>query len=196
MSNPSVIVTGLGRCGLSLVMQMLDAGGFPVVGEYPAYEVCQVGYPIGAHLRPGKALKVVDPQNNYFPPSKKNDMIGVLLERDYIEQARSQIKLLLATGVQVRSDVESLTKLAKSNRKDTEANRCRMGQWTRKRLLVLQFEDIIGRPQEAADHLNAFLADGKLDASKMAAQVRQRTARCLDVLLELDLIRDAGLRPR
>ena len=43
MKRPTVFVCGHGRCGSSMVMQMLDAGGFPCFGEYPAYEPEEVG---------------------------------------------------------------------------------------------------------------------------------------------------------
>lgn len=37
MSDP-VIVSGLGRCGTSMVMEMLEAGEYPVAGHPPYYE--------------------------------------------------------------------------------------------------------------------------------------------------------------
>lgn len=44
LSNHTIIVTGFG--GSSLVMQMLEAGGVPVTGEYPAFE-----HELGSPLR-------------------------------------------------------------------------------------------------------------------------------------------------
>lgn len=36
--KPTIFVSGLGRCGSSMTMQMLDAAGIPCIGDYPAYE--------------------------------------------------------------------------------------------------------------------------------------------------------------
>ena len=41
---PALLVAGLGRCGTSLMMQMLAAAGLPCVGEFPAYEVPELNH--------------------------------------------------------------------------------------------------------------------------------------------------------
>lgn len=40
-----ILVCGFGRCGSSLVMQMLDVGGLPVVGSFPDYERAEASLP-------------------------------------------------------------------------------------------------------------------------------------------------------
>jgi hypothetical protein len=43
MSAPVIVVAGLGRCGTSLVMQMLAAAGLPCVGSFPDFEDDRTG---------------------------------------------------------------------------------------------------------------------------------------------------------
>src|SRR5690348_16747758 len=91
--NETLLICGLGRCGTSLVMQMLDMGGFPVVGKYPAYEPQQASslvitqnY-IDEHR--GKAIKLLDPMRASFVPQ---NVRVIYLMRNLKEQARSQLK--------------------------------------------------------------------------------------------------------
>jgi hypothetical protein len=102
------LVCGFGRCGSSLTMQMLAAGGMPVLGEHPAYEVsgALATAPSGNRLQAaflerceGQALKLLDPHRFLLP---RRDYRVLWLSRDYHEQARSQAKFAhLMFGVPV-----------------------------------------------------------------------------------------------
>lgn len=64
--TPHLIVTGLGRCGTTMTMAMLDAGGFAVAGPRPSYEDAArfgIGRIDHAWLdrQAGRAVTVVDP---------------------------------------------------------------------------------------------------------------------------------------
>ncbi len=90
---PAVVVAGLGRCGTTLVMTMLDAGGVPCAGEPPGYEDRHAGSgPISPDWladQPGTAVKVIDPHRHTVPDE---EIIVVWLDRDPMQQARSQAK--------------------------------------------------------------------------------------------------------
>ena len=89
------IVSGFGRCGSSLVMQMLEAGGMPCSGEYPAFED-EAGNLLLADMLSldymqtleGKAVKLLDPHRGKIPKGPEYHVLGC--SRDYGEQARSQ----------------------------------------------------------------------------------------------------------
>ena len=92
-----VLVVGLGRCGSSLTMQMLAAGGMPVHGKAPTYEVeeAMVGRMDRAWLAAQRgAIKVLEPKRM---PSLVLDHPGnaiIWLDRDPDQQAKSQAKFL------------------------------------------------------------------------------------------------------
>jgi hypothetical protein len=184
--RPVVMVSGLGRCGSSLAMQMLAAGGLPCVGRFPAYEDGRVLAPrldadwlrtLGGH-----AVKVIDPHLHAWP--REVPRVVVWCDRDPVEQARSQAKFLsiLAGATVDRSTVRAL---ASSCRRDRASN---LRSFQRAPLLVLRFEDVIARPRREAVRLNQFLGGG-LDPDAMTAAVRPRGAACAPGLaLEAELI--------
>jgi hypothetical protein len=195
------LVTGIGRCGLSLMVQMLDAGGFPVHGSFPDYEVFDVGTPVPDILpQVGEsAVKLVDPAQYPFPGPRRFECRAILLERDPLEQARSQMKFLKAITtdpIRIRDFAESnptaLQNLATANRVDTRKNRGRLANWTRARTLRLNFAELIAFPVEVASAVAHFL-EAPLDVERMALQVRKRDAACYEGMLELELIREGKL---
>lgn len=73
MSTPRItIVCGFGRCGMSLVMQTLDAGGMPVHDSWPAYEdaTAHGGNRALMDTLPAKAVKRLDRQLPSLPSFK------------------------------------------------------------------------------------------------------------------------------
>ena len=94
MTKPAIIVAGLGRCGTSLMMQMLDAAGVPCLGAYPAYEpstVCFENYPVEI-LTTGRAMKVLDPHRINLPVL--TDHVVLWMDRAAKHQASSMAKLI------------------------------------------------------------------------------------------------------
>ena len=85
-----LIVPGIARSGLTVTMQMLNAGGYPCVGEYPAFEKYNIG-DIPWEECVGKAVKVVD-THIQFPPEGRYKVI--FLTRDIKQQVKSQCKFL------------------------------------------------------------------------------------------------------
>src|SRR5271163_1780808 len=90
---PPVVVTGFGRCGSSLVMQMLHAAGFPVTGEYPSFE-CEE-YHFGGVAPPAGASKILN-LDCEAPPGGPYRWIW--LDRNPAQQVKSQAKLLRELG--------------------------------------------------------------------------------------------------
>lgn len=98
--KPILFVAGFGRCGTTMMMTMLDRGGFPVVGPRPAYEVGEMSpmaKPDPQWLRAcaGKAVKWIDPIKARI---SRNDLptapVIIHMDRDKRNMAASQVKFL------------------------------------------------------------------------------------------------------
>ena len=93
-----IMVAGLGRCGSSLVMQMLSAAGVPCIGTFPGFEVLdhhrhRADDPHAwAAIAARKAVKVLDPQ--LAPPPPGYAYRTIILQRDHAQQADSMLKLI------------------------------------------------------------------------------------------------------
>lgn len=190
MTAPVLFVTGLGRCGASLVMQMLRAGGVPCAGTAPAFEDIPVA-PRGVDhdwlLRQGgSAVKWIDPTVTHV---HHRAGAAIFIARDPRNQALSQLKLL---GVRhTRDDRRRMKALV--NRDTVRA--CVIVQ--RKfpaATLSLFFEAILRDPARAARVLAAHCRHHGLpfeDTRAAAAVVRRRSPVCAaDMALEMQLIEE------
>lgn len=182
-SKPLLIVAGLGRCGLTMTMNMIHAAGIPCAGSTPAFEDTGL-YGVGRINRPGlratadrgQVVKWVDPIN--CPPAGMATR-SIFLRRDPLEQARSQVKFVaLLSSSAVPSDRRTIRAMAAANRRDREA--------TRKLLtaggpvLEMTFEEILAEPaRSAAIMLAWFRAPGGVDQiNRAAAVVLPRDPKC------------------
>jgi hypothetical protein len=193
VDRPIMLVCGLGRCGTSLIMQMLAAGGAKVAGSYPDFE-CQETYPSMSWSwltqQGGKAVKVLDPhvsmQRPSAPVSIPGGFFSIWLRRDPRQQAKSQIKLLRAMGHNV-PDTRNTRRLMVAKLKADEPRALNAIPVP---LLTLDFEDVIRQPHMIAETMAVRLRpwwDG-LDAGLMAAQARPRSPDCLHGMLETHLM--------
>lgn len=177
----SLVVSGLARCGTSLMMQMLAAGGVPCSGRYPAYE----------HKRviDGYATKILDPQDARSAPLPPDAKV-IWLDRDTRQQALSHAKFLrLVVGVPLNR--EGRRQFETSLQRDRLRAMVAIGG--RRPLLVLQFEDVLADPARAARCLGAFVG-GAFDAQAAARQVLPRRPECAsDMGIELRLMRAGRL---
>ncbi len=187
MSRPVVIVSGFGRCGSSVVMQMLEAGGFPCVGDFPSFEDMHVAVmgPIDRAWflsHSGRAMKVLDPHQNLIP--RDVPVRAIWLDRDVIQQARSHAKFLrLVAGMPIPDDYPR--NVAESLRKDRPGIYAYLGNGP---VLTLTFERVLAAPAAMAAEINRFVC-GHLDESAMAKAVRWRPALCAPGMdMELSLI--------
>ena len=171
--NPTIVVSGLGRCGSSLVMQMLHAGGVPCVGSAPDFEDERAGVPISFATMEGwagMAVKVLDPHRMGLP----GDVRVIWLDRDTREQARSQIKFLgvmlgLAGG---RAQTRSFERLLVQERPQA------MRVIGNRPLCVMTFEQLLANPSGSAAQLAAFVGHAGFNTDAAAKCVLPRSAKC------------------
>lgn len=172
MTSAAIGVVGFGRCGTSLVMRMLEAGGVqPCPGSSErAYELAGgladfPAYPTDS--LEGRAVKLLD-YPCYFDGLPDVEWRFVWIDRDHQQQALSQIKFLRGVaGVDVA--FSRWPELAATYGRD----RASTLDWYRDRstqLTTLRFERILSNPDLAASRL-ADLVDGPFDVAAATAVV-------------------------
>jgi hypothetical protein len=188
--KPITIVSGFGRCGTSMVMQMLEAGGMPVTGEWPAFEVDEAMHPEALSMEwlqsmSGRAVKILDLQRGKLPAGLAYNIIW--LDRDPEEQAKSQAKML-RTFMGIIISREARRNMQKSFGPDRIKAMKMINAAQPLALFELRFEEILANPQRFAESLAVL--DERLDAEMMALAVVKRLPKCSeDMSLELMLIR-------
>jgi len=188
-----LLVSGMGRCGTSLVMGMLDAGGYPV--ECPpqcrgnSYEDTRVHGLIGEpHLdcvrwlegATGRAVKLLDPHKFRLPESLRLSSRAIWLTRDLAEQAKSQWKFMRAMFPEYtggRDKREAAQAIERSLRREQPEALAALPDDR----LHLRFEDVLAHPTAAAVLLADFLGM-KLDLDAMVARVQPRSPHCAPTL--------------
>ena len=191
MKRPTVFVCGHGRCGSSMVMQMLDAGGFPCFGDYPAYEPEEVGIMRKpGELLPvidGMAAKILDPQLTHWGTLPGVRVIW--LDRDRNEQGRSQVKFMeIISGMKIAGNAWKT--LAASYSQDTRKALLALTA-SGATVLRLNFEDILTAPYASAVAISQHVKmDGpNLDIKAMVNVVIPRSPKCQRTLdIEMKLI--------
>lgn len=192
---PALLVAGLGRCGTSLVMQMLAGAGLPCVGEFPAYEVPELNHqepPLAwLEAQRGKAMKVLNPHLTRIPPEFEAPVIW--LDRNVREQAKSQAKF----ATMMMGDLASVSRshLARWQTGLKAERREALAALGRRPRLIMRFEDLIHRTNFSVLQVSAFLARWWcLSPECMAQAVRPRPsgAACASALaMELALVAEA-----
>jgi hypothetical protein len=176
----TIIVAGCTRSGLTATMQMLHAGGYNCLGEYPAFEGFEIGsVPFKECV--GFAIKLVDTHLQFPIPGEYH---VIRLKRDLDEQAKSIVKFLkLVCGMPVNN--KAIPKLKKS----LEADYKKIDAWAshQKSCITINFEDMITSPAMIAHVIHDFV-DEKLDMYKMASVIIDRPTKCLDTMLEMTMI--------
>jgi hypothetical protein len=174
------VVSGLPRSGTSLMMQMLGAGGMPVLsdGMRAADEDNPRGYlELEAVKRTrkdatwlseahGKAVKVIHLLLRNLPPDRAYRV--VFMRRPVAEVVASQRAMLERSGRQgARLPDDKLAALLEAQARDTQAW---MARQPHLRVLTVDYRDCIEQPGEVAARVNAFLGGG-LDEAAMAGVV-------------------------
>src|SRR5690348_17944000 len=103
--NRVLIVAGLGRCGSSLMMQMLQRGGMKCAGEFPAFEMpetnhCSISREWLSQFS-GGAVKILDP---HLCTIENTPAVVLWLSRDHWHQAKSQIKFFMMRSEEQTSE--------------------------------------------------------------------------------------------
>lgn len=184
-----LMVQGFGRCGSSLTMQMLHAGGMPCAGTFPDFEPSGTGFgDRNAYLRSianhNIAVKVLEPS---LVPVDVAEARIIWLDRDPIEQAKSALKFLGQPGT--REQVRALSSSYKRDRKPArEAGGC-----NKHPTLTLRFEDLIESTDQSVMAICSWALPvwPRFDMGAMMDCVRSRGtygSRCLPFLLEAELV--------
>lgn len=183
MVDPILFVAGLGRCGTTMVMTMLDAGGFPVSGPRPSYEpsgVWNAGRPDMPWMaaQAGRAVKWIDPTHHFTLPGRlEAKPVIILMERRPREQARSQVKLIGSMAMKLGRPAEKA--IERSIRRDTPIMRAQLrGSAT---VHIIEFEDVLDDPSAAARELGRLVRihfDRGFDAETAARVVIPRHPSC------------------
>lgn len=182
----TILVAGLGRCGSSLLMQMLAASGLRCAGDAPSYE-----FPIDW-------IEDDDGERDYIIPAEftaKHDAVKVLwparftvetvpgaivvwLDRNWREQARSLRKLAATVSRDVPP--ESSEVMAAMQKNLAEMRRASIRVLRGYPRLETSFENLIMRPVEAARDIAEFAAEYgiTIDPAAMASVVESRSPRC------------------
>lgn len=184
---PAIVVTGLGRCGSSMMMQMLAAGGVFCLGRAPAYEDPQYTQKVTPDLLEaahGMAVKILDPHRVGLPAAKWEARV-ILMERRIGEQAKSAAKMMeQLEGLPIKKfHIHRLEKAMRAEYRDVRAAIAGLPQ------LHLQFEEVLADPAEAVRKVAEFLAPlWTLDQAAMAGVVLKREPACMpDLSIELQL---------
>jgi len=202
---PALLVAGLGRCGTSLLMQMLDAAGVPCVGEFPDYEVPELNHaepPLAwLEVQRGKAMKVLNPHLTRIPPEFEAPVIW--LDRNSREQAKSQIKFAASMMGDLLVTQSHVSRWHHSLREERREALAALGDRPR---LIIRFEQLIQEPFLISCHIAAFLGPWRvavgwrrpLRPHELAGAVRpRRSAACApDLAMELALVAEAEARGR
>lgn len=194
------IVTGLGRCGLSLTMQMLDAAGLPVVGTFPGYEVARgiITWQALRELNPDAVVKIVDPVkacrivwSTQAPPCR----VIYCRRLDKLEQGKSALAMTAAgmPGLAKLQLNDAAVKMAASYIEDEKQIQKVIADVSA-RVLDLPFELLVQNPIGSAGRIADFLELPETAIGPMVAQARHRNAHCQHLAIERKLIEFGRLR--
>lgn len=184
--QPILFVAGLGRCGTTMVMTMLDAGGFPVSGPRPAYEPYERwvdGRPdmTWLHQQAGRAVKWIDPTRHLSLPGRLPVRpVVILLTRNAVQQAASQCKLIKGDWAHINFGRHGVRAMARSIRRDVPVMRAML----RRRAHVHEwaFEDFLQNPWWGARALSRLVGEhfnADLNAESACGVVVDRLPGCL-----------------
>lgn len=175
-SKPIIIVSGLPRSGTSLMMQMLAAGGAPVLTDnmrqadannpkgYYEFEAIKNLARENNWLKhaQGKSVKVISHLLQYLPETYVYKII--LMKRHLKDVIQSQNKMLLQNNKPLgqRSNSELLHAF-KEHLLETEN---RLSHQQNIGYLTIEYNALFQEPEQVVKHIEAFLGL-QLDASKM-----------------------------
>lgn len=161
----TVIVVGFPRCGTTLLMTMLAAAGYPVVGTPPDFEVLDVDL---AAVR-GAAVKSLQPLDVELPAAA----VLLRLQRNPREQAKSQMKMLGAVGlVTDRTDRKRFERDLRQS--ELRLSRALLGR----PVTQLRFERLLASPAESALRICEAVGLPPVRAQAMVDVVIPRPAAC------------------
>ena len=176
-----VVVSGLPRSGTSMMMQMLEAGGLPVLtdGLRTADEDNLKGYFEFEKVKAlksdrswlpearGKAVKIISELLKYLPDAFEYRIIFV--RRALEEVLASQDRMLVRRGVQTGGGAEN-AEIARVFRRHLQGTEAWLSGRPGFRTLYAEHRRILADPAREAARVNAFLGN-RLDEGAMAASI-------------------------
>ena len=176
------VVAGLPRSGTSMLMQMLHAGGLPVLTDeqrtadednprgYLEYNAVRTLHQQADWLSDavGKAVKVVTPLIPYLPGEQ--DYRILFIERDMVEILASQARMLERRGEIIEDTPARRMKLHQEYGRQVRSLKAALALRPRTCVLCLSHAEVVRDPQMVAQAVNHFLG-GCLNVSTMAAAV-------------------------
>lgn len=202
LGDVTLVVVGFGRCGSTLAMRMLHAGGVPVYADdLRSFETdSSLTLPretVWLNDARGRAVKVLDPLRYQLPRDRPYRFLW--MNRDPIEQARSAMKFMSATskatvfGGMVADTMgqgrDTRRTMAASYRRDRPKALSMLRGYPGSTLVELAFEALLLTPRRSAV-LMTELAPG-LDVEAAVREVLPRGPGCYKGILELGLSRHA-----
>ncbi|SMD32558.1 hypothetical protein SAMN04488029_0905 [Reichenbachiella faecimaris] len=206
VKNSITVVTGMGRCGSSLLMKMLNQGGLPVFVDpkfHPFFEsplqmalpeksswlneckgaAVKVLFPFCLNLPKGYSYKFIWVLRNSKEQSKSikkvsNLLFGLLKDKEKTNDPKVDLLKLKSQLVDV-SDIERMTFSTLQSLKDYKMP-----------ILIINFEDLINHPLESSILISKFLPEHNLNVEEMANVMIQRPVSNYNGFLEDNL---AGL---
>jgi predicted AlkP superfamily phosphohydrolase/phosphomutase/tetratricopeptide (TPR) repeat protein len=178
----TVIVSGLPRSGTSMVMQMLSAGGYPILTDglreadddnprgYFEFEPVKQMHRNVAWMKDsiGRAVKVVAPLLRYVPADLTCSVI--FIDRPLDEVLHSQGKMKARRGTLATENDAQRDRLKTEYTRLLSEVKGRIRENPRARVLYLDHSNVIRDPMAAAVSIDRFLGGG-LNVSPMAEQV-------------------------
>jgi len=183
-----IVVSGLPRSGTSMLMQMLAAGGVPILSDglrepdednpsgYLEFEPVKNLLKNADWLREGKgkAVKIVAPLLAALPADLPCRVI--LSERDLDEVLDSQDRMLIRRKQELPNTPERRRLLKDEYRRTLERVKAMLAKRPGTELLVVEHREAIANARGLAAEIAGFLGAG-LDVDKMAAAVDPRLHR-------------------
>jgi hypothetical protein len=165
MDNGIIIVSGLPRSGTSLMMQMLDKGGVPVVtdhirtadqdnprGYYEYEQVKRIKNDVSwLPVARGKAFKMVSQLLYELPASERYRII--FMERDMDEMLLSQEKML----ARLNKPSAPRAAIERAFREHLRKVRGWLSGQANIQVLAVSYNDLVERPEQEAKRVAAFL---------------------------------------
>jgi hypothetical protein len=185
--EPLVIVSGLPRSGTSMMMNMLDAAGIPIMTD--AIRTADVDNPKGyfefervknlekeqdrSWVREGrgKALKVISWLLKDLPDDNAYRII--FMRRDIDEVLASQNKMLKHRGEAEGGDDALMADAYRSHLASVRIMARKKANWS---LIEIRYDEAVRNPAKVARDINAFLG-GRYDERKMLAAVDEKLYR-------------------
>lgn len=170
----AVGVCGFGRCGSTMLMQMLAAGGVPwAPGSAPGSGELPDARAAWSIDLDGSAVKLLDVVRLYgLPPAPAWRFVW--LDRNPVQQARSHTKFLRGLRQPVPPGTERRFAASYTRDRSRTLQRLRAGG----PVLVMAYERVLADPGGAAVRLGDWLQWPGFDAAAAAGAVHRRRSAC------------------